>query len=330
VTTALTSSLAKTSARTATRRRRPEAFTVFSVIGVTAFMIVCLVPFWMIVSGSFTDEQTLATTGYSVVPRPFSTAAYDLIFTGPTLLSAYAASVFITLVGTALALACTSGLSWVIARRLPYISRPLSVFAYIPMLFSGGLVPLYLLVTQYLKLQNSYFAVILPLLVAPFLVFIQVSAFRQLPEEILDSARVEPFLVFIQVSAFRQLPEEILDSARVDGAGEMQIFFRIGLPLSKPILAVVGLFYAVHYWNEWFTALLFMSDIHKYPLPLLLQNLISNVSFSQMLPTAAEQSTPVYQLRLALTVVTIGPILLAYPFAQRYFVKGITLGATKG
>ncbi|MET9271471.1 carbohydrate ABC transporter permease [Kribbella sp. NPDC003557] len=305
-TEALTSSLAKTSARTATRRRRrPEAFTVISAIGVTAFMIVCLVPFWMIVSGSFTDEQTLATTGYSIVPRPFSTAAYDLIFTGPTLLSAYAASVFITLVGTALALACTSGLSWVIARRLPYISRPLSVFAYIPMLFTGGLVPLYLLVTQYLKLQNSYFAVILPLLVAPF-------------------------LVFIQVSAFRQLPEEILDSARVDGAGEMQIFFRIGLPLSKPILAVVGLFYAVHYWNEWFTALLFMSDIHKYPLPLLLQNLISNVSFSQMLPTAAEQSTPVYQLRLALTVVTIGPILLAYPFAQRYFVKGITLGATKG
>ncbi|RZU16222.1 carbohydrate ABC transporter membrane protein 2 (CUT1 family) [Kribbella rubisoli] len=306
MTTALTSSLAKTTARTATRRRRrPEAFTVVSVIGVTCFMLICLVPFWMIVSGSFTDEQTLATSGYSLIPRPFSTTSYELIFTGPTVLSAYTASIFITVVGTAMALAFTSGLSWVIARRLPYVSRPLAVFAYIPMLFTGGLVPLYLLVTQYLKLQNSYFAVILPLLVAPF-------------------------LVFIQVSAFRQLPEEILDSARVDGAGEMQIFFRIGLPLSKPILAVIGLFYAVHYWNEWFTALLFMSDVHKYPLPLLLQNLISNVSFSQMLPTAAEQSTPVYQLRLALTVVTIGPILLAYPFAQRYFVKGITLGATKG
>ncbi|WP_432889908.1 carbohydrate ABC transporter permease [Kribbella sp. CA-245084] len=306
MTTAITSSLAKTTARTATRRRRrPEAFTVVSVIGVTCFMVICLVPFWMIVSGSFTDEQTLATSGYSLIPRPFSTTSYELIFTGPTVLSAYTASIFITVVGTAMALAFTSGLSWVIARRLPYVSRPLAVFAYIPMLFTGGLVPLYLLVTQYLKLQNSYFAVILPLLVAPF-------------------------LVFIQVSAFRQLPEEILDSARVDGAGEMQIFFRIGLPLSKPILAVIGLFYAVHYWNEWFTALLFMSDVHKYPLPLLLQNLISNVSFSQMLPTAAEQSTPVYQLRLALTVVTIGPILLAYPFAQRYFVKGITLGATKG
>ncbi|NUR94935.1 MAG: carbohydrate ABC transporter permease, partial [Kribbellaceae bacterium] len=255
--TTMTSSLAKTTTRTKTRRTGGlEPFTLISIVGVALFMIACLIPFWVIVSGSFTDEQTLAGKGYSLLPQPFSVAAYKLIFTGPTLVSAYVASVFITLVGTALALSITSGLSWVIARRLPYVSRPLAVFAYIPMLFSGGLVPLYLLVTQYLKLQNSYFAVILPLLVAPF-------------------------LVFIQVSAFRQLPEEILDSARVDGAGEMAIFFRIGLPLSKPILAVVGLFYAVHYWNEWFTALLFMSDVHKYPLPLLLQNLISNVSFSQ-------------------------------------------------
>jgi len=305
--TTLTSSVAKVTGRTATTKRRTklEPFTIVSLIGVSLFMVLCAVPFWMILSGSFTDEQKLATTGYSLLPRPFSTASYEMIFTGPTVLSAYTASVFITVVGTALALAFTSGLSWVIARRLPYVSRPLAVFAYIPMLFTGGLVPLYLLVTQYLKLQNTYFAVILPLLIAPF-------------------------LVFIQVSAFRQLPEEIMDSARVDGAGEMQIFFRIGLPLSKPILAVVGLFYAVHYWNEWFTALLFISDTDKFPLPLLLQNLVSNVSFSQMLPTSSGQSTPVYQLRLALTVVTIGPILLAYPFAQRYFVKGITLGATKG
>lgn len=305
--TTLTSSVAKVTRRSAATKRRTklEPFTIVSLIGVSLFMVLCAVPFWMILSGSFTDEQKLASDGYSLLPKPFSTASYEMIFTGPTVMSAYTASVFITVVGTALALAFTSGLSWVIARRLPYVSRPLAVFAYIPMLFTGGLVPLYLLVTQYLKLQNTYFAVILPLLIAPF-------------------------LVFIQVSAFRQLPEEIMESARIDGASEMQIFFRIGLPLSKPILAVVGLFYAVHYWNEWFTALLFISETDKYPLPLLLQNLVSNVSFSQMLPTSSGQSTPVYQLRLALTVVTIGPILLAYPFAQRYFVKGITLGATKG
>lgn len=296
----------RTAAATGRTARRPklEPFTIVSIIGVGFFMVLCIVPLWMILAGSFTAESKLASSGYSFFPEPFSTAAYEMIFTGPTVLEAYFASIFITVVGTALSLAFTSGISWVIARRLPLVSRPLAVFAYIPMLFSGGLVPLYLLVTQYLKLQNSYFAVILPLLVAPF-------------------------LVFIQVSAFRQLPEAILDSARVDGAGEMRIFFRIVLPLSKPILAVVGLFYAVHYWNEWFTALLFISDVHKYPLPLLLQNLIQNVSNAQTMSNSGG-SAPIYQLRLALTAVTIGPILLAYPFAQRYFVKGITLGATKG
>ncbi|GIF26741.1 putative aldouronate transport system permease protein [Actinoplanes tereljensis] len=287
------------------RRRAPlEPFTVVSIIGVSLFMLISIAPLWLILSGSFTAESKLSETGYSLFPHPFSLDAYRTILAGPTVVDAYIASGFITIVGTALALACTSGLAWVIARRLPMISRPLAVLTYLPMLFTGGLVPLYLLVTQYLHLANSWFAVILPLLVAPF-------------------------LVFIQVGAFRQLPESVLESARIDGASELRIFWRIGLPLSKPILAVVGLFYAVNFWNEWFTALLFISDIDKFPLPLLLQNLIANVSASTMLPTSG-QAVPVYQLRLALTVVTIGPILLAYPFAQRYFVKGITLGATKG
>ncbi len=286
-------------------RRRVEPFTVVSFIGVSAFAIVCLIPFWMILSGSFTAESKLSVSGYSLIPKPFSLDAYETIFTGPAVLSAYRTSAFITVVGTALSLAATSGIAWVIARRLPYISKPLAIFIYIPMLFTGGLVPLYLLVTQYLKLQNNLFSVILPLVVAPF-------------------------LVFIQVSFFRQLPEEILESARVDGASELRIFFQIGLPLSKPILAVIGLFYAVTYWNEWFHALLFISEPNKYPLQLLLQNLISSVTNAATLPQSTAQAAPVYQIRLALTAVTIGPILLAYPFAQRYFVKGLTLGATKG
>ena len=288
-----------------TYRRRVEPFTVVSFIGVSAFAVVCLIPFWMILSGSFTAESKLSVSGYSLLPKPFSLDAYETIFTGPAVLSAYRTSAFITIVGTALSLAATSGIAWVIARRLPYISKPLAIFTYIPMLFTGGLVPLYLLVTQYLKLQNSLFSVILPLVVAPF-------------------------LVFIQVSFFRQLPEEIMESARVDGASELRIFFQIGLPLSKPILAVIGLFYAVTYWNEWFHALLFISEPGKYPLQLLLQNLISSVTNAATLPQSTAQAAPVYQIRLALTAVTIGPILLAYPFAQRYFVKGLTLGATKG
>lgn len=287
--------------------KRAEPFTIISYICVTLFGLFCLIPLWMIIAGSFTDETQLAKTGYSLWPAPFSTTAYQMLFTGGALATSYTASLFITIVGTALSLSCTASLAWVIARRLPRISRPLTIFAYIPMLFTGGLVPLYLLVTQVLSLNNSWFAVILPVMLAPF-------------------------LIFVAVSFFRQLPEEILDSARIDGAGELRIFFQIVIPLSKPILAVLGLFYAVTYWNEWFMALLFISDPSLYPLQLTLQNLIANVTNAASLPgaTAAQAAAPIYQLRFAMTVLTIAPILLAYPFAQRFFVKGLTLGATKG
>jgi putative aldouronate transport system permease protein len=286
-------------------KRNIEPFTVVSYIGVGTFGLFALIPLWMIIAGSFTAESTLAKSGYSLFPEPFSLDAYASIFTGAAVFEGYAATLFITVIGTVLSLSATASLSWVIARRMPRISKPLAIFAYIPMLFTGGLVPLYLLVTQVLHLKNSWFSVILPHMMAPF-------------------------LIFVAVSFFRQLPEEILDSAKVDGAGELRIFFQIVLPLSKPILAVIALFYAVSYWNEWFTAMLFISDPDKYPLQLMLQNLIANVTNAAELPGSSANVAPVYQLRLALTVVTIGPILLAYPFAQRYFVKGLTLGATKG
>ncbi|MEJ3749713.1 carbohydrate ABC transporter permease [Actinomycetes bacterium KLBMP 9797] len=287
------------------RNRTTEPFTVASYVVVTLFALFCLIPLWMIVAGSFTDETTLSLKGYSLFPDPFSTTAYEQLFAGKALGRAYLATLFITGVGTVLSVACTAGLAWVIARRMRRVSRPLSVFTYLPMLFTGGLVPLYLLVTQVLDLRDSWFAVILPHLMMPF-------------------------LVFITVAFFRQIPAEIMESAHVDGAGELRIFFRIVLPLAKPILAVIALFYAVTYWNEWFMAILFISDPAKYPLQLLLQNMIANVTNATVLPGGNAPVVPVYQLRLALTVVTVGPIILAYPFAQRYFVKGLTLGATKG
>ncbi|EWS82303.1 sugar ABC transporter permease [Brachybacterium phenoliresistens] len=286
-------------------RRRPEGFTVASYIVVGLAGLASLVPFWMIVAGSFTDESVLARQGYSLWPTQFSTAAYEGIFSGSAIYNAYFASGYITIVGTICSVLSSVGIAWVIARRSSGISRPLAIFAYIPMLFSGGLVPTYLLVTQVLHLQNTWWAVILPHMITPF-------------------------LVFVTVAFFQGIPEEILDAARVDGAGELRIFFRIVLPLSKPILAVLALFYAVAYWNEWFNALLYISNPDFYPLQLLLQNLITNVSNASQLPASASGVAPVYQLRLALTIVTIGPILLAYPFAQRYFVKGLTLGASKG
>ena len=286
-------------------RSRVELFTVFSHLGVCAFAAFCFIPLWMIVAGSFTAESTLARNGYSIFPAPFSIDAYVQILTGSRIAKAYAASLFITLVGTALSTAATAGLAWVIARQSGALSRGLAIYAYLPMLFSGGLVPMYLLIATVLGLRDSWWAVILPHLVAPF-------------------------LVFIAVASFRQLPKELLEAARIDGASELRIFFTMVLPLSRPILAVVALFYGVSYWNEWFNALLFLTTPDKFPLQLVLQQLIGNVVAAAELPGAVDGAPPVYQLRLALTVVTIGPIVLAYPFAQRHFVRGLTLGATKG
>ena len=285
---------------------RREWFTIGSVIAAAFYAVACLVPFWIIVSSSLTDESLLNSQGFSFFPSPFSWKAYEIIFGGSTfVLNAFLASVVITIVGTALALSATSGLAWVISRRESRLSRPLAIMTYIPMLLTAGLVPFYILVTQVLQLRNTWWAVILPFVVSPF-------------------------LVFVQMQFFREIPQAVIDSARMDGAGELRIFFSMVLPLSKPILAVIGLFYAVTYWNEWFTAILFISDKELQPLQQVLQIMIANVSSANAIQPTTDSSPPIFQLRMALTVITVGPILLAYPFAQRYFVKGLTLGATKG
>lgn len=306
--TTLTLPLADPSARSGSRlrRRRSEPFTKGSTVLAMLYSLACVIPFWIIISSSLTAESTLNRTGFSIFPTPFSIEGYALIFGGSTfVLNAYVSSVAITVIGTAFALSATSGLAWVISRRESVFSRPLAIMTYIPMLLTAGLVPFYILVTQVLQLRNTWWAVILPYVVSPF-------------------------LVFVQMQFFREIPQSIIESARMDGANELRIFFTIVLPLSKPILAVIGLFYAVTYWNEWFTALLFISEKGLQPLQQVLQIMIANVSSANAIQPTNAGSAPIFQLRMALTVLTMGPILLAYPFVQRFFVKGLTLGATKG
>ena len=213
-----------------TRRRRPlEAFEGVSVVVVSLFAALCIAPFWLVIASSFTSEEELVSRGYSFWPESFSLEAYEAIFSGHSVLDAYLASLFITTVGTVLALVTTSALAYAIASNMRGLSRPLAVMTYIPMLFSGGLVPFYILVTQYLQLSNSLWAVILPGLVSPF-------------------------LTFVMVSFFRSLPVDVIEAARIDGASELRILFQIVVPMSKPILATIGLFYALAYWSEWFNA----------------------------------------------------------------------------
>jgi putative aldouronate transport system permease protein len=159
-------------------------------------------------------------------------------------------------------------------------------------------------VTQGLQLTDNLWAVILPLM-------------------------VNPFLVFITVNAFRQIPREIIESGRIDGASAFTIYLRLILPISTPIIATLALFYALAYWNDWFMALLFLNDSTLFPLQLLLQNLLTAAD-TQILIFPGQIQTPGVQLSMALTIITIGPIVFIYPFLQRYFVRGLTLGATKG
>jgi putative aldouronate transport system permease protein len=289
----------------ARRRRRPEWFTVLAYLVISVSAVACLLPFWLLITGSLTDNQELVLNGYSFWPAHWSGAAYQYIFAGGQVVRSYLVSIYVTLVGTTLALTTTTMLAYSIACPLNRWSRPLAMFTYFPMIFSGGLVPFYLWVTEGLKLGDNLWAVILPML-------------------------VNPFFAFIMVSFFRKLPAEILESARMDGASEVTIFLRVVLPLSKPILATIGLFYALAYWNDWFYALLFLQSESKYPLQLLLQNMLSNVTFSQTFAQSSEVTVPSYSLRMAVTLIAIGPIVFVYPFVQRHFVRGLTLGGVKG
>lgn len=280
--------------------------TVYTFL--TLFTAFCFIPFLLMISGSVTTERDLLLNGYKLIPANFSFKAYTVLFNSDVLWSGYKTSIFITSVGTLLALSISAMLAYTIANRRNNLRNHFSFIVYFTMLFNGGIVPFYILVSQWLNLSNSLWALILPLL-------------------------VQPFLVFLLVSFFRTLPVELEESARIDGSTEIGVFFRIILPISTPILATVGLFYALNYWNDWFMGLLFIYDDNKFPLQLLLRRLISNIEAAKRLipaNAAITTETPSMQIRMATTLLTIGPIIVLYPYLQRYFVKGLTVGSVKG
>lgn len=285
-----------------------RTFTLLAYVIVLVFSLFCLVPFLLMVSGSFTNEAELIMNGYSLFPAKLSFKAYELLFQSTTLLRSYQVTVFITVVGTIAALIVSSMLAYSIANKRNVLRHPFLLYCYFPLLFSGGIIPLYILVTKWLHLSNSLAALILPLL-------------------------CQPFLVFLLVSFFRTLPEDLEDAARMDGANEIRLFFQIMIPISKPILATVGLFYALLYWNDWFMSLMFIESDKLFPLQLILRRMVSNwEAAKRLIPAAAAITveTPTLGIRMATTIITIGPILLLYPFLQKYFVKGLTVGAVKG
>lgn len=282
------------------------------VIGL--FSLACVYPFLFVVVISLTDEKVLAKNGYSIFPEKWSVDAYSYIFqTGDQLLRSYGVTIFITVAGTLLTLAMVSLYAYAISRNYFAYRGFFSFIAFFTMLFGGGLVPSYIVVSQVLHLKDTIWALILPMSISAFSILIMRTFFKTM------------------------VPDAIIESGKMDGAGELRVFFYLVLPISLPGLATIGLFSALGYWNDWFNALLYIDDARLVPLQSLLMKVETNIQFILQNSTvgsgadrsAIARSLPAETTRMAMVVMATVPIIFAYPFFQRYFVQGLTIGAVK-
>ena len=277
----------------------------YTLLGLLAF--VCFVPFWLIVSASFTDNSAILLYGYRFLPTVWSTDAYAYLFASPkTVLNAYKVSIIVTVIGTFISILLVTMAGYVLNRKDVKYRNKICFYIYFTALFSGGLIPTYLLYINILNLRNNLWALIF-------------------------SGLLSPFNIILMRNFMKSIPDALIEAARIDGAGDFKIFYAIVLPLSGAGIATITLFVALAYWNNWYTAMLYMTKPSLYPLQYYLYNIITAAQTAQA--TSAEGITmafPGESIKMAMAIVATGPILLVYPFVQKYFVKGLTIGAVKG
>lgn len=269
--------------------------------------LVCFLPFWLIISASFADNSSIIKDGYHLFPEKWSLDAYRYIFAAPaTLLNAYKVSIIVTVVGTLLSIALVTMAGYVLNRKDLKYRNQLSFFIYFTTLFSGGLMPTYILYVNVLDLRNNLWALIF-------------------------SGLLSPFNIILMRNFMKGIPDALVEAARIDGAGDFGIFVKVILPLCKPGIATIILFVALGYWNNWYSAMLYMSKSKLYPLQYYLYNIITAAQTAKASTSAGVNLVfPGESIKMAMAVVATGPILLVYPFVQKYFVQGITVGAVKG
>lgn len=275
------------------------------------FSLMAVLPFILLISSSLTEENAALKYGFSFVPRVFSLAAYKYIsYQSKMIIRAYGITIFTTVVGTSVGLTMTSMLGYGLSKEIPG-RRILNFFVVFTMLFNGGLVPTYLVYTKYLHLSNTIWALIIPSL-------------------LMNALHVMLVRNYFSTS----IPESLIESAKLDGASEMMIFRAIVLPLSKPIMATIGLMLALSYWNNWTNGLYYLDDTSLYSIQNVLNAINNNIiainSVSNMGLAINKSEIPALTARMAIAVIGILPMLCIYPFFQKYFVKGITIGAVKG
>ncbi|WP_150266657.1 carbohydrate ABC transporter permease [Paenibacillus tepidiphilus] len=298
---------------TKARKRTNLDQLVLSLVGyitLTLLAIFCIIPFLLVISASLSEESSIIEKGFQLIPSTFSTEAYSLLFKYPAdMLRAYGVTITVTVVGTALGLFLTSMTAYVLSRRDFEWRGRFSFYFFFTTLFSGGLVPSYLLIINFLHLKDTLLVLILPML-------------------------LNVFYIIVMKSFMSSIPDAITESAKIDGAGDFRIFLQLIIPLSKPALATIGLFIALAYWNDWYNALLYISKSELMPLQYYLYKMLGNMDGMRkaMMASGAvvNSDLPTESLKMAMTIVATGPILFAYPFIQKYFVQGLTIGAVKG
>lgn len=277
------------------------------------FALICVLPFLLVVMVSITSESAIAKDGFSFWPGEFSFAAYEYIMkVSDQLIRSYFITIAVTVLGTCITLFGVSLFAYAISRKNFKYRRFFTFLAFFTMLFNGGLVPTYMVVAQLLQLRNTIWALIFPLAVNVFHIIVLKTFFST------------------------TIPEAIIDSAKIDGASELYTFVKIVLPISLPGIATIGLFATLAYWNDWFNALLYITEEHLTPLQYLLIRIERSMQFmvqnSVALKTegaALMQTLPRQTSRMAMVILTTGPVVLAYPFFQKYFIQGLTIGAVK-
>ncbi len=266
--------------------------------------LICLIPLLLVISASLTEEKSLALHGYRLFPTEFSTYAYSFLFKDAhQLYVSYGLTISITLIGTLLSLFVTSLLAYPLSRKDFRFANAFSFYVFFTMLFSGGLVPAYILVTQYLHLKNTLWALILPLL-------------------------IQPFYVLLMRTFFATVPDSLIESAKIEGAGEIRIFFQIIVPLSTPVIATIGLFMSLIYWNDWFNALLYIDNRNFLPLQYLLIVMMSNiqVALTDSHIKVSILDIPSESARMAMAVLAIGPIALCIYTSRNFLSEVCWLG----
>jgi putative aldouronate transport system permease protein len=270
-----------------------------------------LLPLLLVLIGSFTDTKEIMHNGYSLFPKKLSLDAYIILLQNPLkILNAYKITISVTVLGTGMALFVTSLVSYALSRKELKYRNVISFFILFTMLFNGGMVSWYIITAGVFNLKDNIFALTLPYV-------------------------ANAWYIFLMRNFLKSIPNTLHDSALIDGAGEWRIYFHIILPLAKPGLVTIGLFFCVQYWNDWWLGLMLINDNTMLPLQLLLRELMSTIEFLSsgqggLMGGKISMNLPRESVKLAMTVITTGPIILVYPFVQRFFVKGLIIGAIKG